>query len=239
MERDKKVGLSLGIMLVGIVGAFFFRNDADLQSAAPDLKDPGTIDELIAERDNAPYIVQEKPSTTKTKKSVHVPLSDPWDLPDFLKDDEASSSVAYATTPDPIPVVKAQPPAEVERPVVEPPVETREVATAPPQRTAEYTVRRGDTLSEIAESVLGSSSKYPALYELNRDRLSSPNALRPGMKIRIPVAQPARVVETRPTVAPPFSSQSPRSAKRQPVVTQRKASPPSRVADKSKRRGLQ
>jgi Tfp pilus assembly protein FimV len=49
-----------------------------------------------------------------------------------------------------------------------------------------YTVQKNDSLSEIAQRVLGSGRKYLAIYEANRDVLSSPDALRPGMVLRIP-----------------------------------------------------
>ncbi|HMN96641.1 MAG TPA: LysM peptidoglycan-binding domain-containing protein [Phycisphaerales bacterium] len=50
----------------------------------------------------------------------------------------------------------------------------------------DYTVRQGDTLSSIARERLGGTSAWTTLYELNRDRLRSPNEVRPGTVIRIP-----------------------------------------------------
>ena len=49
-----------------------------------------------------------------------------------------------------------------------------------------YTVQEGDVLSEIASRLLGSSRKYLVIYENNRDILKSPDALRVGMKLKIP-----------------------------------------------------
>lgn len=58
-----------------------------------------------------------------------------------------------------------------------------------PAQYEEYTVRAGDTLSKIARERLGGVGQWPKLYEMNRDRLGSPNNMRPGTVIRIPVAR--------------------------------------------------
>ena len=71
------------------------------------------------------------------------------------------------------------------------PATARAGTNSVPARTADdapstYTVKKGDVLSEIASRVLGSSRKYLVLYELNRDILDSPDALREGMTLRLP-----------------------------------------------------
>lgn len=52
-----------------------------------------------------------------------------------------------------------------------------------------YTVQSGDTLIQIAQEQLGDSSRYKAIYEANRDQMKNENALRPGMKLRMPARQ--------------------------------------------------
>ncbi len=52
-----------------------------------------------------------------------------------------------------------------------------------------HTVKPGETLSEIAIRYLGTSRKYQEIFKLNRDQLRSPNDIREGMKLRIPVYQ--------------------------------------------------
>lgn len=49
-----------------------------------------------------------------------------------------------------------------------------------------YTVLAGDTLSSIASKHLGGSAAWKQLYEANRDILSRPEAIRPGMVLRLP-----------------------------------------------------
>jgi len=71
----------------------------------------------------------------------------------------------------------------------------RQVPTAPavsssPPDPAEvpraYTVQSGDTLSGISTRFYGTPSRWIDIYQANRDRLSSENALRVGKEIRIP-----------------------------------------------------
>jgi LysM repeat protein len=49
-----------------------------------------------------------------------------------------------------------------------------------------YTVKAGDTLSGIASRFLGSGARFLDVYEANRDRLPSPDALQVGQELRIP-----------------------------------------------------
>ncbi len=49
-----------------------------------------------------------------------------------------------------------------------------------------YTVQKGDVLGTIAKKVYGSTKKWQKIYDANRDLLKDPNALKVGMKLRIP-----------------------------------------------------
>lgn len=49
-----------------------------------------------------------------------------------------------------------------------------------------YTVQSGDTLSTISTRFYGTPSRWIDIYQANRDRISSENALRVGQEIRIP-----------------------------------------------------
>ncbi|WP_207468768.1 peptidoglycan-binding protein LysM [Paracoccus fontiphilus] len=51
-----------------------------------------------------------------------------------------------------------------------------------------HTVKKGETLSEIAKAYLGSASKYNAIFEANRPMLSDPDRIYPGQTLRIPQA---------------------------------------------------
>ncbi len=49
-----------------------------------------------------------------------------------------------------------------------------------------YTVKSGDTLSEIAKRELGSANKYMEIFNANRDQLNDPDKIQPGQVLKIP-----------------------------------------------------
>ena len=52
--------------------------------------------------------------------------------------------------------------------------------------TQYYVVKKGDTLSKIAEEHYGDARLYPKIFEANRDILTDPNRIKPGQQLRIP-----------------------------------------------------
>jgi nucleoid-associated protein YgaU len=48
-----------------------------------------------------------------------------------------------------------------------------------------YKVKRGDTLSKIAEQQLGSANRWPEIFQLNRDIITDPNRITPGQVLVI------------------------------------------------------
>ena len=63
------------------------------------------------------------------------------------------------------------------------------VAGAASATVRTYTVKAGDTLSQIAKDQLGSANSYMAIFEANRDQLSDPDKIKPGQVLKIPAAQ--------------------------------------------------
>ena len=49
-----------------------------------------------------------------------------------------------------------------------------------------YTVRRGDTLSKIAERELGNANRWREIFELNRDVIDDPDKIFPGQVLVLP-----------------------------------------------------
>lgn len=49
-----------------------------------------------------------------------------------------------------------------------------------------YVVRKGDTLSCIAEAELGAQDRWRALFEANRDVLDDPDCLQAGQVLQLP-----------------------------------------------------
>jgi nucleoid-associated protein YgaU len=56
-------------------------------------------------------------------------------------------------------------------------------APAPPRT---YTVKAGDTLSQIAKEHLGSAGAYMKIFEINKDQLVDPDKIKPGQVLRLP-----------------------------------------------------
>ena len=51
-----------------------------------------------------------------------------------------------------------------------------------------YTVAEGDSLSHIAKHFYGKASRWPLIFEANRDQLKDPDKIRPGQVLKIPAS---------------------------------------------------
>ncbi|MBC8421597.1 LysM peptidoglycan-binding domain-containing protein [bacterium] len=70
-------------------------------------------------------------------------------------------------------------------------VETETVPAPTPRshstKMGTYTVKAGDTLSEIAQKVMGTTKKTQLLIDLNKDVMPNPDFIRPGMILKFPL----------------------------------------------------
>jgi nucleoid-associated protein YgaU len=67
------------------------------------------------------------------------------------------------------------------------PAPSASARSAPAQAPAKtYTVKAGDTLSQIAKEHLGSAGAYMKIFELNKDQLTDPDKIKPGQVLRLP-----------------------------------------------------
>lgn len=197
MEQDTRIGLALGILLIGVVGALFFRNERAVEQTVPEVTDPDALDARIAERPIGPYLSprakgepQQPPSTTRQ------PAGKAWEVPGFLRNERTDAPPVISGPPEPIrrsDQIEPEPPTsdqEVTTVQVPPSPEIESPVTTPPEpEITEYTVQSGDTLSDIARKFLGSSARYMEIFELNKDRLKSPNDVRAGHALRVPRAR--------------------------------------------------
>lgn len=212
MHRDKKLGLALGVLLVGIVGAFFFRNET-ARDDAPRLKNPESLDSVIAEKSLTPYLGG--PETGRDAKPVQIPEPAPrkprrWDPPSFLTDvPDAVMGDPVATLPGPPDPIAPAPQIDetaapirlpeprrtrsISNPRVVAPSTSRDLVPDPspmfseretPTRT--HRVVSGDTLSGLAERYLGSHRRFDEIFAANRDQLRNPDDLKLGMILEIP-----------------------------------------------------
>jgi tetratricopeptide (TPR) repeat protein len=89
--------------------------------------------------------------------------------------------------PEPQPSGMAQVPQPQARTVAPAPAPVpANVPPDPAEVPRTYTVQSGDTLSTISARFYGTPSRWIDIYQANRDRLSSENALRVGQSLRIP-----------------------------------------------------
>ncbi len=59
--------------------------------------------------------------------------------------------------------------------------------TAPADKMGSYIVKDGDTLSEIAQKVMGTTKKTQLLIDVNKDVMPNPDRIRPGMVLQYPL----------------------------------------------------
>ena len=64
------------------------------------------------------------------------------------------------------------------------PAKAQGAAVGGQERT--YTVKAGDSLSNISKELYGNAGEYMKIFEANRDVLSDPNKIRPGQTLKIP-----------------------------------------------------
>lgn len=225
MHPDKKVGMALGILLVGIVGAFFFRNDTEATESEDSrkLSSAEELDDRIRQGDQVPYLPDREP---KPSHMGEVPDINIADLIAEIPDVDPTEPVII---PEPIRIGEPGPSHDLMAPIPSPSSDLQGVDEAvarsghsarilnpSPERTNAgdrtetttavriHKVESGETLSGLASKYLGTHRRYRELFEANRDILKSPDALRVGMKLKIPPLPG----ESHSTVAVPVPSPS-------------------------------
>jgi hypothetical protein len=120
MQRDMKIGMAVGVALIGIVGALFFRREPESKDreAPPPLQDTEDLDQRIGEKEKGPYMdgVEEFPDRAapvpppQTAGAKSAAKSTNTDAPRFLTSEEEARnrdllSRKKGAAPDPIPSV--------------------------------------------------------------------------------------------------------------------------------------
>jgi nucleoid-associated protein YgaU len=74
-------------------------------------------------------------------------------------------------------------------------------AAAERGETPVYVTREGDTLPAISRRLYGDSRRWREIYDLNREQLETPSALRAGQRLKLPA--PARPADESPSPSRP------------------------------------
>jgi hypothetical protein len=197
MHCDHKLGLSLGVLIIGFAAALCFPRQRDREVVSLELEGAADLDHEIALLPVRAYTEQEAAPEMPAAPVAPEPEAFAFDQPVSGGDEEPLN--LFAGPPEPIQTTNAG--ASSPSNSVPATAAISPDAVAAPEALEEYTVQPGDTLSGLAARFLGSHSRYLELYEANRNVLSSPDDLQPQMKLRIPGAQPS-VARTSRDVAP-------------------------------------
>jgi nucleoid-associated protein YgaU len=203
MTRENKLSIVIAfglLIFVGMLVADHFsiasnREVANLGSnvSTPPLLSPTTL------LDGPPPPSQVQSSSTPTNDTIHIVLQGETlrsICRDFYGDSGLASGVAQWNN--------LQNPNSIERgsrislPTRASLVTSNFLAAPQPSVTSEtpaqttskmgtYTVKEGDTLSEIAQRVMGTTKKTQLLIEFNKDAMSNPDRIKPGMVLQFPL----------------------------------------------------
>ncbi|APZ97020.1 LysM peptidoglycan-binding domain-containing protein [Fuerstiella marisgermanici] len=216
MHPDRKIGVAMGILLVGVVAALFFRNEPLQDDGALTVRRERELNDRLRERDVAVYLDSDEPAPEAAEDDPSLrleeilaqnPATRSTPVP-VLRDGMAVGTTPASTPPVTQPPLRFEPPTDTIRTTDDGESESDGDAavassgtssssgpTSPEPTSAqkarqveyqEYTVQFGDTLSEISEKFLGSQGRYREIYEANKDRMASPDRLQVGKAIRIP-----------------------------------------------------
>lgn len=222
MHQDQRIGLALGVLLLGAAGAFFFRHDAKPGPESPRLRTAKQLDARIAEKSISPYLQGiEEVDSPKSTSARNVsdrggpPLNQGDDgalpslgSPDFFTDDsrepfDASTHKSRARLQqeldDGIPDLAPIPIPDTDEIATDRTHSHNEVLSGAVTSERLHIVQKGETLSSIAAKELGSTNRFIEIYEANRDQLKDANDVRVGMKLRMPSRSGTHSSKLNPT----------------------------------------
>lgn len=188
MHRDTKLGLALGMLVIGFTVAFCFpRVTPPVHRLAVERVTADPALEFLPIRAYdvpAPPTSPRKASTAESVTNELVPVVGIF--PGQAASNRASSRAA---TPGDVALNQESMSARGAQTVA---------AGSPVEQPATYTVQPGDTLSGIATRFLGNSKRYYEIFEANQNLLATPDALKIGMVLAIPGREPAMIADAEP-----------------------------------------
>jgi len=218
MQRDIKLGLIVGAVLLVLCAVFYLRSGVKEQEpldVSVEQSDTLSLFEPAAESEKPKTLEETLPAQTQI---ADVEVEEKAETPEPAKEaeqveEETVTAVIEGTetekSTDETSGVETS--VEVEKILPVPPAKTEETLETPEAKPAAeptiysagetYVVQNGDTLAGIAKRLFGSSRQWRALYEANRDILRSPDMLAVGMELKIPAIEPEKKVEPEPAPA--------------------------------------
>lgn len=174
MQRDVKIGIAIGVLLIALIGIFWWARSnkpktppptptdtaatlpAVPEPVAPPVATPGSPEVTIpgAPRPVTPTTVSATPTTTTTGAAVSLPVPGA----------PTTTMVGVGVPP--------------------PPVGQTPIGDPAPAAARKYKVASGDSLAKIAKQFYGDESKYKVIAEANK--IVAPYALKPGQELVIP-----------------------------------------------------
>ena len=216
MSRENKLALIIGFALILFVGVLvsdhLSSHHREVTNELPTAIDPlrgakamttvlveyGLESEIASATEEAPPSADQEQSTMR----LHV-VSDSDTISSICRTWYGNAALGeslarYNNLPDPNRLVSGMRlviPEQLELDTIEPaPVPTapamEAIASIPaptPSSQGTYTVQAGDTLSEIAQKLMGTSRATVALFEFNRSVLPDMDALQVGMQLQYPL----------------------------------------------------
>lgn len=190
MHCDHKLGLSLGVIIVGFAAALCFPRQRDREPVSLELENSAELDKEISWLPIRAYTEQESQPAQPAPAAPPQPVESAFEAPVPGAGDDDDIEL-YAGPPEPIQPVADTPDSGTA--IVPIPASISPDAVAASTPVDQYTVQPGDTLSGLAARFLGSHARYLDIYEANREVLRNPNDLQPRMVLTIPRAADAAV----------------------------------------------
>lgn len=136
----------------------------------------------------AEALAQRKPKKPKKKEATESKAPEQSAPKDELQEELDLLSQRGSAKPKKKVAVSGE--GEVAADAEEPAEAQLELAAAEPEPVEEevqiYEVKRGDSLSKIAEKVYGDGSRWREIYKANKDKIKDPRVIHKGQKLRIP-----------------------------------------------------
>lgn len=242
MHSETRIGLAMAIVILGVAGAFCFRHEPARPPETPALS-LADVNEQLEQRPTRPYLPSkqatpseksstdeyarlEKSQRTPRKPANSEPGIDPTPSPIIARQDQAKTGKTETNKAG-----SQQHPAGAIASKQPDSQSTNEETVSTGPRL--HTVKRGETLSEIAHKYLGSSARFQDIYLINQDQLRSPDALQLGMVLKIPERNAPSLTQRLAQAEPPAETTAEQTKKQPSEASNKNATPPDPAANKN------